>query len=90
MKKQDERPNIDLIVDGISDPRNVPALLARDSVRLIAAVQQGLASRQHAAFVKRLEAARRRWAHASRVDQYARRVRETSPARVISAEVGET
>jgi tRNA(Leu) C34 or U34 (ribose-2'-O)-methylase TrmL len=28
MKAHNERPNIDLIVDGISDPRNVPALLA--------------------------------------------------------------
>jgi tRNA(Leu) C34 or U34 (ribose-2'-O)-methylase TrmL len=28
MKDHNERPNIDLIVDGISDPRNVPALLA--------------------------------------------------------------
>src|SRR5262245_10759116 len=37
-----------------------PALLARDSARVVAAVQQGLAAREHAAFVKRLEAARRR------------------------------
>ena len=37
-----------------------PALLARDSARIIAAVQRGLASREHAAFVKRLEAAHRR------------------------------
>jgi Uma2 family endonuclease len=36
------------------------ALWAGDSARLIAVVQQGLASRPHAAFVKRLEAARRR------------------------------
>jgi Uma2 family endonuclease len=36
------------------------ALLARDSARLIAAVQQGLASREHAAFAKRLQAAHRR------------------------------
>jgi tRNA(Leu) C34 or U34 (ribose-2'-O)-methylase TrmL len=28
MKERNERPTIDLIVDGISDPRNVPALLA--------------------------------------------------------------
>ena len=28
MKDPNERPNIDLIADGISDPRNVPALLA--------------------------------------------------------------
>jgi Uma2 family endonuclease len=33
------------------------ALLARDSPRLIAVVQQGLASREHARFVKRLRAA---------------------------------
>ncbi|HVS36285.1 MAG TPA: Uma2 family endonuclease [Gemmataceae bacterium] len=39
---------------------DVPALLERDSPRLIAAVQQGLASPGHAAFVKRLEKARRR------------------------------
>jgi Uma2 family endonuclease len=37
-----------------------PALLARDSARIIAAVQRGLASREHAAFVKRLQAAHRR------------------------------
>jgi Uma2 family endonuclease len=37
-----------------------PALLARESVRLIAAVQQGLASRDHERFVKRLEATRRK------------------------------
>jgi Uma2 family endonuclease len=37
-----------------------PALLARDSARVVAAVQQGLAGREHAAFVKRLQAARRR------------------------------
>ena len=36
------------------------ALLARDTKRLLAVVQQGLASRAHAAFVKRLEAARRK------------------------------
>jgi Uma2 family endonuclease len=36
------------------------ALLARDSARLMAVVQQGLASREHAAFVKRLQAAHRR------------------------------
>jgi Uma2 family endonuclease len=36
------------------------ALLAQDSARLIAVVQQGLASREHAAFVKRLQAAQRR------------------------------
>jgi Uma2 family endonuclease len=35
-----------------------PALLARDSSRLIAAVQQGLATPEHAAFVRRLEARR--------------------------------
>ncbi len=33
---------------------DVPALLARDSARLRAAVEKGLASREHAAFVKRL------------------------------------
>jgi hypothetical protein len=38
------------------------ALLARDSARLIKVIQEGLASREHAAFVKRLEAARRRQA----------------------------
>ncbi|HVS34192.1 MAG TPA: Uma2 family endonuclease [Gemmataceae bacterium] len=38
----------------------VPALLDRDSPRLIATVQQGLASPGHAAFVKRLEKARQR------------------------------
>ncbi|HJT77012.1 MAG TPA: Uma2 family endonuclease [Gemmataceae bacterium] len=37
-----------------------PALLGRNSARLIEVVQQGIASRAHAAFVKRLEAARRR------------------------------
>jgi Uma2 family endonuclease len=37
-----------------------PALLARDTKRLIEAVEQGLASRAHAAFVKRLQAAHRR------------------------------
>jgi Uma2 family endonuclease len=36
------------------------ALLARDSARLIEVIQQGLASRPHAAFVKRLQAAHRR------------------------------
>jgi Uma2 family endonuclease len=36
------------------------ALLARESARLIEVVQQGLASRPHAAFVKRLQAAHRR------------------------------
>jgi hypothetical protein len=36
------------------------ALLARDSARVFAVVQQGLASREHAAFVKRLQAAQRR------------------------------
>lgn len=36
------------------------ALLDRDTPRLAAAVQQGLASREHAAFVKRLQAARRK------------------------------
>ena len=39
---------------------DVPALLERDSPRLIVAVQQGLASSAHAAFVKRLEKARKR------------------------------
>jgi Uma2 family endonuclease len=37
-----------------------PALLARDSKRLMAVVQQGLASAEHARFVKRLEAERRK------------------------------
>jgi hypothetical protein len=37
-----------------------PALLDRDTHRLTAALQQGLASRQHATFVKRLQAERRR------------------------------
>lgn len=36
------------------------ALLARDLTRLLEVMQQGLASKEHAAFVKRLEAARRR------------------------------
>ena len=36
------------------------ALLARDSKRLIEVVEQGLASRAHAAFVKRLEARHRK------------------------------
>jgi Uma2 family endonuclease len=36
------------------------ALLARDTKRLIEVVQQGLASRAHAAFVKRLQAAHRK------------------------------
>jgi Uma2 family endonuclease len=36
------------------------ALLARDSGRIAEVIQQGLASRQHAAFVKRLETARRK------------------------------
>ena len=39
---------------------DVPALLRRDGRRLTAAVQEGLASRAHAAFVKRLEKARKR------------------------------
>jgi Uma2 family endonuclease len=37
-----------------------PALLACDSPRVTAVVQQGHASREHAAFVKRLQAARRK------------------------------
>jgi Uma2 family endonuclease len=37
-----------------------PALLARDSARISQVMQQGLASREHAAFVKRLQAAHRR------------------------------
>lgn len=36
------------------------ALLARDAARLIEVVQQGLASKEHAAFVKRLERARKK------------------------------
>jgi hypothetical protein len=39
---------------------HVPALLGRDGARLMATVQEGLTSRAHAAFVKRLEKARRR------------------------------
>jgi Uma2 family endonuclease len=38
----------------------VPALLARNLPRLLEVVQQGLGSREHAAFVKRLAAARRK------------------------------
>jgi hypothetical protein len=37
-----------------------PALLARDSKKLIAALERGLASREHAAFVKRLQASKRK------------------------------
>ncbi len=37
-----------------------PALLARNLPRLIKVVQRGLASREHAAFVQRLQAARRK------------------------------
>jgi hypothetical protein len=36
------------------------ALLAQDSPRLIEVIQQGIASREHAVFVRRLEAQRRR------------------------------
>jgi hypothetical protein len=39
---------------------NGRALWARDSARIIEVVQQGLASREHARFVKRLQAAHRR------------------------------
>lgn len=39
---------------------DVAALLRLDSARLMEVLQQGLASRAHAAFVKRLQAARRR------------------------------
>jgi Uma2 family endonuclease len=39
---------------------DVPALLARKVKQLIHVLQQGLASPQHAAFVKRLEAQRKR------------------------------
>jgi Uma2 family endonuclease len=39
---------------------HVAALLEQDAARLVEVVQQGLAGRQHAAFVKRLAAARRR------------------------------
>jgi Uma2 family endonuclease len=39
---------------------DVPALLARNSDRLFQVAQQGLTSRRHAAFVKRLAAARRK------------------------------
>jgi Uma2 family endonuclease len=52
---------------GIAQSRVLPglwihrqALLANDTVRLLAVVQQGLASRAHAAFVKRLQAERKR------------------------------
>jgi hypothetical protein len=38
---------------------NGPALIARDSARLIATAQQGTAAPEHAAFVRRLQAARR-------------------------------
>jgi hypothetical protein len=38
-----------------------PALLARDSRRLMEVVQQGLAHRSHAAFAKRLQAAHRKY-----------------------------
>jgi len=37
-----------------------PALLARDSKKLIATAERGLASREHAAFVKRLQAFKRK------------------------------
>jgi hypothetical protein len=37
-----------------------PALLERDSKKLLAVLHQGLASREHAAFVKRLEKTRRK------------------------------
>jgi Uma2 family endonuclease len=39
---------------------DVPALMSRDGKRLIVVLQQGLASRAHAAFVKRLETAHRK------------------------------
>jgi Uma2 family endonuclease len=39
---------------------DVPALLRRDSARLRTIVEEGLASRAHTAFVRRLEAARRK------------------------------
>lgn len=39
---------------------HVPALLAQDGPRLIEVLQQGLASRPHAAFVRRVQAARRK------------------------------
>jgi len=52
---------------GISRSRVFPglwfdpaALLRFDSARLMAVLQQGLASREHAAFVKRLQAAHRK------------------------------
>jgi hypothetical protein len=38
---------------------NIQAVLAHDSARLIEVVQQGLASPEHACFVKRLEKAHR-------------------------------
>jgi hypothetical protein len=37
-----------------------PALRGRDSARILVVVQQGLAHRDHAAFVKRLQAAHRK------------------------------
>jgi hypothetical protein len=43
-----------------------PALIARDSARLITAVQQGLATGEHAAFARRLQAARSREGRGSR------------------------
>ena len=39
---------------------DVAALLERDGLRLVAVVQQGLAAPAHAAFVRRLEKARKR------------------------------
>jgi hypothetical protein len=43
-----------------------PALLARDSARLLATVQQGLATKEHAAFVRRLQ--EKRGPHQSTTD----------------------
>ncbi len=42
-----------------------PTLIARDSARLMATAQKGTASREHAAFVQKLDAARRRRARPS-------------------------
>ncbi len=42
-----------------------PALIRRNHQQLLTAIQQGLASREHAAFVKRLQAAHRRRARGS-------------------------
>ncbi len=61
--KRELRPNRDGILCSKVFPGlwlDVVALFARDAAQLVRALQDGLASRPHAAFVKRLEAARRR------------------------------